>query len=103
MLVPVPFPVITPPGAPPPPPQPKTIDLGGFIRGGQPFITMPDITVPERDTEVFVSTYSFDESTCRLTETVTRVPITIPKVTIPGGDKVNLEGFQLGVAVAPAG
>jgi hypothetical protein len=103
MLVPVPFPVITPPGVPPPPPQPKPIDLGGFIRGAQPFIRMPDITVPGRDTEVYVSTYSFDPATCALTETVTRVPIAIPEVTIPGGDRVNLEGFQLADAAAPAG
>jgi hypothetical protein len=97
-VIPFPFPVITPPSAPPPPPP--TIDLGGFIRGTQPFVTLPEVKVQPEPTTIYVSTYTFDAATCSLTESLVPKTVRFPEITIPGGS-VNLEGFQLANIAVP--
>ena len=58
MLVPVPFPVITPPGVPPPPNiglRPKTIKF--LVPGGEPFVAVPKV-------KLNVTPPTFDPDTC---------------------------------------
>lgn len=79
----VPFP---PPNAPPPPDPPT----GSFISGTRPYVDFPGLS-----TTVNVKSYTFDPSTCTLTETTNAVSIEIPAEQLP------LQGFQLGDAFVP--
>lgn len=93
VLVPVPFPVISPPGVPPVSPPTKTID---YIYGN-PKVELPDITIPSRTVQVQIKTYSFDPDTCDLTEGTETVTAVVPGADIQQGD-VQVTGFGRGKA-----
>lgn len=93
--VPFPVPIITPPSVPPPQFNFKTKPID-FLRGANPSIKMPDITVPSNTAEVTVTTYTFDAESCSLVPTESTVTITIPEVQIPGGDTVPVDGLFRG-------
>ena len=75
-LIPVPFPVLTPPGVPPPP-QPVPRDIRVLVPGGEPFVAVPKYKL--------VGKPGFDPATC----TVTLGNLAIEE---DGEDFYNVEG-----------